>query len=128
MRKRSPGSLSARDLGSVLAQLQRTNGAVARAFPGETGERQPVHTVYGGAHIFKSDTAARLGRLALAALDEYAPDAATFSRALGLSAEIDAELATLGGDERVRAREIDLLRFQVAELDAAGVSDAGEDG
>ena len=33
--------------------------------------------------------------------------------------EIDAELAALGGDERARAREIDLLRFQVAELDAA---------
>ena len=35
--------------------------------------------------------------------------------------EIDAELAALGGDERARAREIDLLRFQVDELDAAGI-------
>ena len=33
---------------------------------------------------------------------------------------VDAELAVLGGDERTRAREIDLLRFQVAELEAAG--------
>lgn len=41
--------------------------------------------------------------------------------------EIDAALAALGGDERVRAREIDLLRFQVAELDAAGIDDAAED-
>jgi DNA repair protein RecN (Recombination protein N) len=41
--------------------------------------------------------------------------------------ELDAELATLGGDERARAREIDLLRFQVAELDAAGVASADED-
>jgi DNA repair protein RecN (Recombination protein N) len=42
-------------------------------------------------------------------------------------AELDAELAALGGDERARAREIDLLRFQVAELDAAGVEDPRED-
>ena len=41
--------------------------------------------------------------------------------------EIDAALAALGGDERLRAREIDLLRFQVAELDAAGIDDPGED-
>ena len=41
--------------------------------------------------------------------------------------EIDAALAALGGDERLRAREIDLLRFQVEELEAAGVDDASED-
>ncbi|MDP6288001.1 MAG: hypothetical protein QF548_09030, partial [Acidimicrobiales bacterium] len=31
------------------------------------------------------------------------------------------------GDDRARAREIDLLRFQVAELDAAGLADPTED-
>jgi DNA repair protein RecN (Recombination protein N) len=41
--------------------------------------------------------------------------------------EIDAALAALGGDERLRAREIDLLRFQVDELDAAGLADPEED-
>ena len=41
--------------------------------------------------------------------------------------EIDAALAALGGDERARAREIDLLRFQVGELDAAGITDPDED-
>ena len=41
--------------------------------------------------------------------------------------EIDAELAALGGDERVRAREIDLLRYQLDELDRADVADADED-
>jgi len=41
--------------------------------------------------------------------------------------EIDAALATLGGDERARAREIDLLRFQVDELVAAGLDDPDED-
>jgi DNA repair protein RecN (Recombination protein N) len=41
--------------------------------------------------------------------------------------ELDAELAALGGDERARAREIDLYRFQVGELDAAGLADPDED-
>jgi citrate lyase beta subunit len=43
-----------------------------------------VHTVYGGAHLFKSDTTPRLGALALRALDAYAPDFAAFARALEL--------------------------------------------
>ncbi len=40
---------------------------------------------------------------------------------------VDAELAALGGAARERAREIDLLRFQVAELDAAALDDPDED-
>lgn len=47
--------------------------------------------------------------------------------ARALLTEIDAGLAALGGDERLRAREIDLLRFQVDELDAAGIDDPAED-
>ena len=46
--------------------------------------RQPIHTVYGGAHLFKSDTAARLGATALRVLDEFAPDAPTLAAVLDL--------------------------------------------
>ncbi|MCB9371364.1 MAG: DNA repair protein RecN [Microthrixaceae bacterium] len=42
-------------------------------------------------------------------------------------AEIDRALDALGGDERARAREIDLLRYQVDELAAASLEDPGED-
>jgi DNA repair protein RecN (Recombination protein N) len=42
-------------------------------------------------------------------------------------AAVEERLAGLGGDERERAREIDLLRFQVDELDAAGLRDPDED-
>lgn len=41
--------------------------------------------------------------------------------------EIDASLAALGGDQRSRAREVDLLRFQVGELAGAAITDADED-
>ena len=40
---------------------------------------------------------------------------------------IDAELAALGGAARERAREIDLLRFQVDELAAAQLDDVDEE-
>jgi DNA repair protein RecN (Recombination protein N) len=42
-------------------------------------------------------------------------------------AAVQERLAELGGDERERAREMDLLRFQVEELEAAGLEDPGED-
>jgi DNA repair protein RecN (Recombination protein N) len=42
-------------------------------------------------------------------------------------ARIEALLAELGGDERSRARELDLVRFQVGELDAAQLDDPDED-
>lgn len=41
--------------------------------------------------------------------------------------DIDAQLAELGGDPRERARELDLLRFQMDELDEAGLENPSED-
>ena len=40
---------------------------------------------------------------------------------------VDRALAELGGDERTRARELDLLRYQLDELDAAALDDPDED-
>jgi DNA repair protein RecN (Recombination protein N) len=62
------------------------------------------------------------------ALDAYgAIELGPLRRARATLTEIDAHLAALGGDERARAREIDLLRFQVAELAAAAIADPAED-
>ena len=65
---------------------------MGRAYPGETGDRQPVHSVYGGAHLFKSDSAAKIGAVAQSVLQEYAPDAGTFAAALGLAPDETALL------------------------------------
>ena len=75
-------SFSNEDLSAVIAPLQRANEEFAQLYPGETGRRQPVHTVYGGAHLFKADSAKRLGQLAQRALDQFAPDFLTFAKAL----------------------------------------------
>ena len=62
-----------------------------------------------------------------AALDQFGNVDLAPLRRTGHLTELDASLAALGGDERLRAREIDLLRFQVAELDGAGIDDPDED-
>jgi citrate lyase beta subunit len=105
-------SLSEESLGDLSARLQQANKEFAEVYPGETGRRQPVHTVYGGAHLFKSDSAARLGALARRSLDQFAPDFLSFAKAIGFPGseelpnspeEDDALLATLEANrEQVR--------------------------
>src|SRR6185295_7548976 len=68
----------------MSAALQQSNNDFAARYPGESGHRQPVHTVYGGAHLFKADSARRLGELARRSLEQFAPDFLTFARAIGL--------------------------------------------
>jgi hypothetical protein len=77
-------SLTADSMRDVTAHLQEANATFSHKYPGETGRRQPVHTVYGGAHLYKSDSAQRLGTLARRALEQYAPDFITFARAIDL--------------------------------------------
>ncbi len=62
------------------------------------------------------------------ALDRFAgTDLQSLRDARARLTEIDASLAALGGDVRARAREIDLLRFQRDEIEAASVSDLDEE-
>jgi citrate lyase beta subunit len=68
----------------ILDSLDQGNRRIAALFPGDSPARQPVHVIYGGAHLFKADTAQKLGALALKALQEHAPDAQTLAQAIGL--------------------------------------------
>ena len=77
-------SLSEESVADLSARLHQANNVFAKSYPGETGKRQPVHTVYGGAHLFKSDSASRLGALARRSLDQFAPDFPSFAKAIGL--------------------------------------------
>src|SRR6266542_4559909 len=77
-------SLSEPSLKSINENLSLSNGAFVTRYPGETGRRQPVHTVYGGAHLFRADSAQRLGQVAERGLLEYAPNFVVFARAIGL--------------------------------------------
>ena len=77
-------TLPAEALTHVLARVGDGNQAFNRRYPGESIGRQPVHTVYGGAHLFRADSARRLGAIALRSLEEHAPNCTVFARALGL--------------------------------------------
>lgn len=78
-----------------------------------------------GQHAHQSLLSASVQR---SALDAYAgTDLEPLRAARARLAEIDASLAALGGDSRSRAREVDLLRFQVDEIAAAGIDDPDED-
>src|SRR5215203_3853620 len=106
-------SLSDKSLNDLTERLRQANEEFTSHYPGETGRRQPVHTVYGGAHLFKSDSARRLGTLAQRSLDQFAPDFLTFARAIGLpgsnalpeSFDEAADLVSLLNDHPERARK-----------------------
>lgn len=69
-------------------------------------ERQPVHTVYGGAHLFTHDTCQKLGALARQALTDYASDADALSKAF----ELPQDLA-----RRIYPRVVDKLTREPVE-------------
>ena len=99
-------SLSAEAIQRISATLQQANNDFAVKYPGETGRRQPVHTVYGGAHLFKSDSAGRLGALAVRSLEQFAPDFLTFAKAIGLAGgEELPESSSLGAADLSAALE-----------------------
>jgi len=99
-------TLSDKKLQKALDRVQRAQSRVLARYPGDSGARQPVHTVYGGAHLFSSDTAKKLGELALRSLETYAPDPASFADAIGISAELGP---------KVYERVIDKLRREPVE-------------
>ncbi len=53
--------------------LKNANLQLSKIYPGDCSARQPVHTVYGGAHLFGPQTFSKLKESAVATFNEYAP-------------------------------------------------------
>ncbi|MDG4865402.1 aldolase/citrate lyase family protein [Streptomyces sp. T-3] len=83
----------------ISASLAPVDAELERRYPGDPGTRQPVHTVYVPGEQFQADTIRTWGDKALAALDEHAPDAETFAKAVGLSDDLAVAVY-----DRVRAK------------------------
>jgi citrate lyase beta subunit len=114
---------------AVRAIFERLSGAnleFARVYPGESGRRQPVHTVYGGGHLFKADLASRLGSLALRALEEYAPTPADLAAAIGLREDLAPAIHARVA-ERLRREPVEDFRADF-EDGYGNRPDAEEDG
>ena len=69
----------------ILESLKKSNERFTENYPGDPMERQPVHTFYGGAHLFKADTVKKLGQLALHSLEAYGSNFVEFAKVLNLS-------------------------------------------
>src|SRR5438445_2842224 len=93
-------------LSTILDGVNKANLRTAAQFPGDSPLRQPVHSVYGGAHLFKADAAQKLGALALRSLQEHAPDASALAGVL----DLDRALA-----DRIYLRVIDKLTREPVE-------------
>jgi citrate lyase beta subunit len=95
-----------KSLAAILDLLDKSNIAVAERFPGDSPARQPIHVVYGGAHLFHADAAQKLGAVARRTLNEHAPDAT----ALGAVFDLDSTLA-----QRIYPRVVEKLTREPVE-------------
>jgi len=113
-------------LESILSRLSQANLEFSHAYPGENDQRQPVHTVYGGAHRFKPDTIPKLGLMASEAFAQVAPDANALAELLDcpntpMLEEIHAHVV-----EKLKREAVE--DFRIDFEDGFGVrSDAEED-
>lgn len=104
--------MAASDVAAVDMLLADADARLASSYPGDSGTRQPVHTVYVPADRVTPDLARRWGAQARAALDEHAASPAAMAAATGMGgAEVEEVwplvLAKLA-DEPVEDLRVDL--------------------
>jgi DNA repair protein RecN (Recombination protein N) len=126
-----PGPEAAGEIEVVLTRVVPARGRSrayvdGRATPvGELAEWGRRIVDLHGQHAHQSLLSAGTQRAALDAFGRI--DLGPLRAARAEVDRIDRALDALGGDDRARAREIDLLRFQLAELAAAELEDADEE-
>jgi citrate lyase beta subunit len=120
-------TLSDAEISKTVRPLDDALQPFMARFPGSAGERQPVHTVYGGAHLFKSDTVPKLGEVALRVLEEYGRDARTFGRAIGSTSEEVMEKVYPRVIEKLKREPVEDFRIDY-EDGYGNRPDAEEDG
>ncbi len=118
-------SISKKKKKNIFIPLSEANSAFNEIYIGDNSNRQPLHTVYGGAHLFKYNTALTLGKIAEKTFEIYAPNFVTYAHAFGLQGadklpksqvKIKAflkEFETLKTDQRKRSPGY--LAYQVYE-------------
>lgn len=122
----------------IFSDLEKANRTFNQKYPGDREDRQPVHTVYGGAHLFKSNTPQTLGKIALNSLMQYAPNFIEFAKAFELKGydelpndaegqqKLIAKVATMPKDElHVNAARFPFRIYNkvIHKLKAEGVED-----
>jgi citrate lyase beta subunit len=98
-------TLTSNDTGTVMENLAVANRAFAAVYPGEIADRQPVHTVYGGAQLFRSDRTVRMGKSALETLKAFSDGPMDFLDAIDPLHEYTEEFAQTLYDRVVKKLE-----------------------
>ena len=105
---------------NVLQALAAANLKFQKTYPGDRPDRQPVHTVYGGANLFKSDTCVRMGEIALKNLLTYAPNFVELAKVLELK---DHQHLPSGIAEIERlTKKLDALSIQEIRAEKGGLA------
>lgn len=103
-----PLTLQTEDLKPLWTELSQANQRFKQMYPGDSVDRQPVHTLYGGANLFKAGMHQKMGQIALRTLETYAPNFAVFAWAMGLPGA--ETLPRTSAD--ITALELDLIQHR----------------
>jgi citrate lyase beta subunit len=101
--------LSGKEISQIEAPLKKANRRFNQNFPGESAERQPTHTVYGGAQIFKSNVGTKMGEAASKHFNEHAPTARALIDALEIK-DADEKIW-----QQVHSRTVNKLKSEPVE-------------
>ncbi|MFG2847959.1 DUF6986 family protein [Kitasatospora sp. NPDC048296] len=119
-------SFSAGARAAVEALLAPVDADLGRRYPGDSGTRQPVHTVYVPADAFGADTVREWGRQAVEAFDTHAGTPTELARALGVAD--DGLLADVHARVRAKLRREPIEDLRIDFEDGYGPRpDAEED-
>lgn len=77
-------SVKEEEKAQLMDSLKSANVEFQKKYPGDKPDRQAVHTVYGGANLFKNDTTVKMGEVALRNLKTYAPNFVALAKVLKL--------------------------------------------
>lgn len=77
-------SITTAQKSTVTNELSKQNLAFQQIYQGDRADRQPVHTVYGGANLFDSTIVTKLQKKAVGSLKDYAPNFCVLGRVLQL--------------------------------------------
>ncbi|ANJ26220.1 DUF6986 family protein [Agromyces aureus] len=113
--------LTQADVAAIDARLLETDSLLERAYPGDDGSRQPVHTVYVPADRFEPGLAAEWGRAALEAV-ESAGGLDRLASHVGIERSV-ADLVVPRVAEKLAREPIEDLRLDFED----GYGDRGDD-
>ena len=106
-----PTCLSKLQFQKLLAGLKSPNAKIAKLYPGEGQDLQPIHTVYGGAQLFKLNTCQKIGDLAYHHFETYLASAFDLQECFNLPDYVLAKTVHSRVRERLQHQAVEDFRI-----------------